>query len=448
GSGKTAIRLQLAAKINKHNDANPDRKVFLIPYDDLNASLDRFKASQGSKKDTNPFTSMRLVDHMDAILSIGTARIMNALLPGGTDAPAADLGDQPNKASRKLPQTVRKDQLLLQSVYDNADTTGNRTTQLRQMLKLPAGGNGPLLVMLLWIGWIPAIALFLTARLFLDLPEEWMVMGTDILSGLLLLGWGLLMVKAFLLDRLVVNRVAGKLYKQLRMVNRPSAGFLGSLRRMPRGVLSSDELPLDDSDEQRYAMLARMRRFLENFGYTGVMIVIDRVDEPTLVNGDADRMRSVIWPLLNNKFLQLERVGIKMLLPIELRHALFKESSAFFQEARLDKQNMIERLSWTGAMLYDLCNARLGVCRPASADPISLIDIFDEDVTRTDLVEALNNMQQPRDAFKFMYRVLSEHCASVTAEDGRWKIARHTLDRVRRDEAERVMQLQRGIRPA
>jgi hypothetical protein len=448
GSGKTAIRLQLAAKIKKHNDANPSRKIFLIPYDDLNSALDRFNATQSSKKDTNPFTSMRLVDHMDAILSIGTARIMGALLPGGTDAQVADLGDQPNKAARKLPQSVRRDLLLLQSVYDSADTTGNRTSQLRQMLKLPAGGNGPLLVMLLWIGWIPAIALFLAARIFLELPEEWMVMATDILSGLLLLGWGALMIKAFLLDRLVVNRIAGKLFKQLRMVNRPASGFLGSLRRIQRGVLSSGELPLDDSDEQRYAMLARMRRFIESFGYTGIMIIIDRVDEPTLVNGDPDRMRSVIWPLMNNKFLQLEHVGIKMLLPIELRHALFKESSAFFQEARLDKQNMIERLSWTGAMLYDLCNARLGVCRPASADPISLIDIFDEDVTRTDLVEALNNMQQPRDAFKFMYRVLSEHCASVTAEDGRWKIARHTLDRVRRDEAERVMQLQRGIRPA
>lgn len=448
GSGKTAIRLQLASKIDKHNRENPDRKVFLVPYDDLNAALDRFNSAQGSKKDGNPFTSMRLVDHMDAILSIGTARIMGALLPGGTDAPVADLGEMPGKRARKLPQTVRKDLLLLQSVYDNADTSGHRTTQLRQMLKLPMGGTNPLVVLSLWVGWIPSIALFLTARIFLELPEEWMIMGTDILSGVLMLAWMMLMVKAFLLDRLVVNRIAGKLSKQLRMVNRPATGFLGSLRRMPRGVLSSGELPLDDSDEQRYAMLARMRRIIEHYGYTGMMIIIDRVDEPTLINGDPDKMRSVIWPLMNNKFLQLEHVGIKMLLPIELRHALFKESSAFFQEARLDKQNMIERLSWTGAMLYDLCNARLGVCRPASADPISLIDLFDEDVARSDLVEALNNMQQPRDAFKFMYRVFNEHCASVTAEDGRWKIARHTLDRVRRDEAERVMQLQRGIRPA
>jgi len=447
GSGKTAIRLQLADKIDRHNTGNPDRKVFLIPYDDLNAALDHYKSSSGSKRDENPFTGMRLVDHMDAILSIGVSRILGSLLPGASNAPVADLGEQPSKSARKLPQSVRKDLLLLQSVYDSADTSGQRSTQLRQMLKLPGGGHNPLIALLLWVGWVPSIALFLWARIFAELEGMW-VMGSDIVSGLLFLAWAALLVKSFLLDRLVINRVAGKLSKQLRMVNRPASGFLGSLRRMPRGVLSSGELPLDDSDEQRYAMLSKLRRFIEHFGYTGVLVIIDRVDEPTLINGDPEKMRSVIWPLLNNKFLQLERVGIKMLLPIELRHALFKESSSFFQEARLDKQNMIERLSWTGAMLYDLCNARLSVCRPANADPISLIDIFDEDVSRNDLVEALNNMQQPRDAFKFMYRVLSEHCASVTAEDGRWRIARHTLDRVRRDEAERVMQLQRGIRPA
>ena len=447
GSGKTAIRLQLAAKIERHNREHPERKVFLIPYDDLNAALDHYHSSTGSKKDDNPFTGMRLVDHMDAILSIGTARVLGAMLPGGSDAPVADLGDAPAKTARKLPQTVRRDLLLLQTVYDAADTSGHRTAQLRHMLKLPAGGLSPLIVLLLWVGWVPSIALFLWGRMFAGF-EGWWVMGSDIVSGILFLAWAGLLIKAFLLDRLIVNRVAGKLSKQLRMVNRPPSGFLGSLRRLSRSVLSSGELPLDDSDEQRYAMLSRLRRFIEHYGYSGILIIIDRVDEPTLINGDPERMRSVIWPLLNNKFLQLEKVGIKMLLPIELRHALFKESSAFFQEARLDKQNMIERLSWTGAMLYDLCNARLGVCRPANADAISLIDLFDEDVSRNDLVEALNNMQQPRDAFKFMYRVLSEHCASVTAEDGRWRIARHTLDRVRRDEAERVMQLQRGIRPA
>jgi hypothetical protein len=459
GAGKTAIRLQIAGRIDKHNRENPERKVFMIPYDNLNASLDKYKKQAHVKGDANPFADMRLVDHMDAMISIGTGRVLNALLPGPTSPPAANLGDssssQLGKKARKLPAVVRRDLLLLQSVYDTNDPNGHRTTQLRQLLKLPAGGRtsgvssglSALIVIGLWVGWVPSLALFLWARIYAGF-EGAVASVTDIGSGVLFVAWLALLVKAFMLDRLVVNRVAGKVSKQLRMVNRPIAGTLGSLRRMPRSLLQSGELPVNDSDEQRYEMFARLRRVIEAFGFTGMFIVIDRVDEPTLVNGDTEKMRSIIWPMFNNKFLQLERVGIKMLLPIELRHALFKESSAFFQEARLDKQNMIERLSWTGAMLYDLCNARLGVCRPASAEPISLIDLFAEDVSRSDIVDALGAMQQPRDAFKFMYRCLSEHCSSVTAEDSSWRIGRHTLDYVKREEAERVMQLQRGIRPA
>lgn len=455
GAGKTAIRLQIAGRIDRHNHEHPDRKIFMIPYDDLNASLDKYQKQSGvrssGKGDKNPFEGMRLVDHMDAMISIGVGRVLNAILPGPSSPPAANLGDENaaglGKRARKLPAVVRRDLLLLQAVYDTNDSSGQRTTQLRQILRLAAGGLGPIVVIGLWIGWVPAVALFLWARISAGFEGGWAT-ASDVGSGILLLAWGALLVKAFLLDRLVVNRVAGKVSKQLRMINRPMSGYLGSLRRMPRSVMGSGELPTSDSDEQRYAMFARLKRVIESFGFTGVLIVIDRVDEPTLVNGDADRMRSIIWPMFNNKFLQLEKVGIKMLLPIELRHALFKESSSFFQEARLDKQNMIERLSWTGASLYDLCNARLGVCRPASSEPISLIDLFDQDVTRGDVVDALGAMQQPRDAFKFMYRCLSEHCSSVTSEDGRWKIARHTLDYVRREEAERVMQLQRGIRPA
>lgn len=451
GAGKTAIRLQIAGCIDRHNQSHPDRKIFMIPYDDLNAMLDKFQSQASTKDKSNPFTSMRLVDHMDAMISIGIGRVLNAIMPGSTNPPPANLGYESTSAAakqaRKLPASIRKDILLLQALYDTNDHSGQRTTQLRQILRLPPGGLGAFLVIALWIGWVPSVALFLWARIAMGFDGA-LATTTDIGSGILFLAWGALLVKAFGLDRLMVNRIAGKVYKQLRMVNRPMSGFLGSIQKLPRSYLQSGELPTTDSDEQRYAMFARLKRIIESFGFTGIMIVIDRVDEPTLVNGDPDRMRSIIWPMFNNKFLQLDGVGIKMLLPIELRHALFKESSAFFQEARLDKQNMIERLSWTGASLYDLCNARLGVCRPASAEPISLLDLFAQDVTRNDVVDALGAMQQPRDAFKFMYRCLSEHCASVTAEDGAWKIARHTLDYVRREEAERVMQLQRGIRPA
>jgi hypothetical protein len=152
--------------------------------------------------------------------------------------------------------------------------------------------------------------------------------------------------------------------------------------------------------------------------------------------------------MLNNKFLQQDGMGVKMLLPVELRYALYKESAAFFQEARLDKQNMVDRLSWTGAMLYDLCVSRLHACLAPGATPLSLLDLFSEEVTRSDLVDALDQMHQPRDAFKFLYRCLSEHCSNVTRDDKNVRIPKAVLDMVRKQEAERVQQLYRGIRPA
>jgi len=454
GAGKTAMRLQLASRVARHNETHPSGRVFLIPYDDLNAPLDHFVRVTGSRRGEggNPFASMRLVDHIDGILSVGVGRVVNAMLAGAQDPPPAKLApgrDDPDplRTARRLPAAVRRDILILQAIYDTNDPSGARTARLARALRLPPGGSGPLTVIGLWLGWIPAASLFVWVSSFSGLSGFLGTLG-QLGSGVLLLAWAALLVKVLLLDRLVLARHAGRLAKELRMVPRPARALHASLACLPNSLIGPDELPVTDSDEQRYEMLARLRRVIGAFGFGAVMVVIDRVDEPTLVRGETDRMRAIVWPMLNNKFLQLEGVGVKMLLPIELRHALFKESSVFFQEARLDKQNLIERLTWSGPMLYDLCTARLRVCMRQGAEPITLSDLFDEGVTRRDLTEALGAMMQPRDALKFVYRCLSEHCAGVTREDDAWRVPAHVLERVRNEEADRVMQLTRGIRPA
>jgi len=452
GSGKTAMRLQLASRVARYNDTHPGERVFLIPYDDLNAYLDHFARGAHAPDGSNPFASMRLVDHMDAILSVGVGRVINALLPGHEDPPPAKLDagegeNDPLKTARKLPAMLRRDLLILQALYDTGDPSGARTARLARALRLPSGGHGPLTVIGLWLGWVPAVALFVWVYFFSGITGVLMTLG-QLGAGVLLIAWAALLVKGLLLDRLVLARHAGRLAKEMRMIPRTARTLHASLTRLPPSVLSSGELPETESDEQRYEMLARLRRVIGAFGFGPVMVVIDRVDEPTLVSGDPDRMRAIAWPMLNNKFLQLGGVGVKMLLPIELRHALFKESSVFFQEARLDKQNLIERLTWSGPMIYDLCTARLRVCMEPGAEPITLADLFDEDETRHDQTEALGAMMQPRDALKFVYRCLSEHCAAVTREDEAWRVPKHVLDRVRAEESDRVMQLSRGIRPA
>ena len=98
--------------------------------------------------------------------------------------------------------------------------------------------------------------------------------------------------------------------------------------------------------------------------------------------------------------------------------------------------------------MYDLCESRIAACvRPGAAAAPKLIELFAEDVTRQDVVEALDRVHQPRDAFKLIYRCMTEHCAGVTRGQSEWKIARHVLTSVVKHENERVQQMFRGIRP-
>ncbi len=444
GSGKTAIRLQMAARVGEYNAANPTAKVLLVAHDDLNGHLGRFHERAGAKTPLESFQSMRLVDHMDALLLTIVPHMVDAVLdaPGGTSM--IELSDEPKRAVRRLDPTARRSFRLLQAVYDRPELAEKRGPALARRLGVWPSPVRLLQTAALWLGPVALLAAAAWWQFYLDEAQRatWM---TGALLGLSALYLALL-IKRVGWDRFTGMKLARRVRRQVRVSTRTAASYHRSLCRLD--LSGSLDLPITDSDEARYRLFGELRRILASFGYAGLVIVVDRVDEPTLVSGDPDRMRALVWPLLNNKFLQQPGVGVKLLLPMELRHLLFKESSAFFQDARLDKQNFIERLSWTGAMLYDMCDARLRACRPATAAPMSMLDLFAPDVTRQDVVDALDQMHQPRDAFKFLYRCLSEHASGVTRDENAWKVPKLVLDHARKQEVDRVMQLQRGIRPA
>lgn len=455
GSGKTAIRLQIDDRVAVHNAAHPDSKVLLVPYDDLNGILDRFHRRVSGKTPAESFQKFRLVDHLDAVISLVMPRLIDSLLsspkaePGSPKEPTLDLGPEPKKSARKLDAPGKRDLLLLQATYDRPDAADQRTTRLRRVLRVSLPTGVVIWRLLAIVGWAPAAMVLVWAMTTNQVKIN--SIPAYAFAGALAL-WLIILAKVLAWDGLAMVSVARRARRQLRVLGRSDASLARSLKQLDPVARDAAHLPQTDSDEVRYAMLDRLKRTLKVFGYSGILVVIDRVDEPTLTSGDPERMRGVIWPLFNNKFLQQEGIGVKMLLPIELRHALFKESSAFFQEARLDKQSLVERLSWTGAMLYDLCDARLKACIDPAATaehgPISLLDLFAEDVTARDLVDALDQMHQPRDAFKFLYACISEHCSNVTAEQAQWKIPKLVLESVRKSQSERVQQLYRGIRPA
>ena len=112
---------------------------------------------------------------------------------------------------------------------------------------------------------------------------------------------------------------------------------------------------------------------------------------------------------------------------IELEQFLDREDREFFQRARLDKQNMIPSLEWTGESLYDLANARVEACSDGEQTP-QLRDLLSDEVTDARLVESFATLRVPRHLFKFLYRMLVVHCQAHTDSQPSWQINAATFE--------------------
>ncbi|MFO0858214.1 MAG: hypothetical protein U0640_12760 [Phycisphaerales bacterium] len=445
GSGKTAIRLQISRRISEHNVANPGAKVLIVPYDDLNPYLDRLHERLSGKTYLDSLQKIRLVDHMDAMLHTVVPRLVDALLGHVFQGDVFELPSDAKKSVRKLDRMMRREVLLLQALYDRPEHAPERTHALRRRLGIWPAASIITGGFFLYLFPILIIAAVLASELsvFPNIPRRWLDIGFVSAAAL----YVLLVAKFVIWDRFSLLRTAHKVKKQIRVLPRGDLSYAKSLRLLPHSLRDPANLPMTDADTPRYHCFDRLKRVLKCFGYTGMIIVVDRVDEPTIVAGDPDRMRAIVWPMLSNKFLQQDGVGIKLLLPMDLHHALMRESNAFFQEARLDKQHLVEELAWTGPMLYDLCDSRLNSCRVPEAGHLDVLSLFAEDVTRQDILEALDKVRQPREAFKLLYRCMTEHCAGFTKSASEWRISRATLQHVTKLEVQRVQQAMRGIRP-
>jgi len=454
GSGKTAIRLMMAQAIARHNRDNPTQRVITVAYDDLNPLLDALL--RANKQDTKSvLKKFHLEHHQDAILSLAVTRLVTALLSPDDELGKEDellLPEGFDKRLKKMPVQKRRDLALLAALYDQpaSGSEAERFVRLRKKLRLGRGipsvayrHLATLLSVLAAIGG--------ATKLIADNANEpwWLIPAMALAIGGALLSWGWwawLVGRNWKRSRDIAHATpaVGKTPGELR----------GLIEQLNSRDLATQPLPAEDAADQsvrdsRYQLTRRLVDVLGELGYVGMIVLVDRMDEPTAIAGDPDKMRAVVWPMLDNKFLKQDRIGLKLLLPIELRHLLRKESAQFFQEARLDKQNLIDRLEWSGTTLYDLCNARLRTCRAtAETSELTLRALFTEDVSREMIVDALDQMHQPRDAFKFLYQVIQEHCQITGDDQADYRIPRLTLDTVRRTQSQRVQDLHRGLGPA
>ena len=104
-----------------------------------------------------------------------------------------------------------------------------------------------------------------------------------------------------------------------------------------------------------------------------------------------------------------------------------REDRDFYQRARLDKQNMVPSLEWTGEALYDLANARIRSCGANGQQP-ELRSLLDESITDQRLIDAFRALRVPRHLFKFLYRLLVAHCNAHTDDKPVWEIPKETFE--------------------
>ena len=427
GAGKTALRLQMEQALDAWNERRGDARVLVIDHDHFDTMLTAIARHDGLRDPAAALDGIRLSDHIDAMLHSVVPPLVDQILgmPGAELLRVSGL----RRALRKAPPAVRRDMLLLQVAYDHPSAAARRSQRLRSALR--TGGSSGAAVAGTWALLLLGMAGMLALLGVLPAIRFMYLIPAALLGCAGLVAWW-----NWVLRKGRVARVARRLSKAIRVLQRDGRGFRPSLHMLPMDVIEGS-LPQDRGEDARYVMLDRLKRVLSAVGYASITVLVDRVDEPACVAGDPQRMRALVWPLLSSRFLQHAGLAVKLLLPKELGDLAAREDGEFHRGARLDKQNLVDRLHWSGAMLAELCDARLLAAARRPSQALKVEDLFEASVGRARIAEALERAGNPREAFRLIYGAIQEHLSHAGADEAR--VSGGALEWVRRRQADARM---------
>jgi hypothetical protein len=317
---------------------------------------------------------------------------------------------------RNLDRHQKRDLLLLVTYYDNStrENVVSRWSRLRRKMGY--------FTLQSW--WDKALGVVVTLAVFATIIylRKWDWLASPWPYAIIAAGW-LPAIVRFTKWFLVARRIA----HNVRVLKPHTGSVRRLLMRFPKRDIDNQPSPETQRTDDRYELLAKLQGVLKSLGCDGIVVLVDRVDEPHLITGSVERMKALVWSMLDNKFLKQPGIGLKLLLPRELADYIQREDRDFYQRARLDKQNMIPSLEWTGQALHDLANARIRSCGEDGKQP-SLRSLLDESISDDRLVDAFRSLRVPRHLFKFLYRLLVAHCNAHTDERPVWQITRDTFE--------------------
>ncbi len=419
GAGKTAMRLQVIRRLADYNADRPEHQVFVVQYDDFNPFLDRFRESFSGRRRRidRALSNWRLWDHIDAILSLAVTQLVDRILEvRQARHPAAR--DEPLPIE-KLDANHARDVLLLAALYDlsTAESPGTRWKRLRKKLRFPTWKSK-------WDIALGGVVAAITLALFAWLGRSnvgamWPWVLAAIVAGWL--PWAARIA--------TFTWKAWQIARNTRVLKHAIRPLRKLLLNFPASQLANQPLPRSQQTDSRYQLLDKLQSALRAMQFEGIVVVVDRVDEPYLINGSSELMQALVWPMLDNKFLKHPGLGLKMLLPAELERMVDRQDREFHERSRLDKQNLVRSLAWTGQSLYDLANARLKACAADGKAP-TISDLLDPAIDVRRLKDALATLRVPRHLFKFIYRLFTTHCNAHSDDAPVWRIGQGEFESV------------------
>ena len=418
GAGKTALRLQIVSKLQEYNREHPNQRAFIVQYEDFNPFLDSFRERLSGRKrrPDKALQNWRLWDHMDCLLTLAVTRLAETLRNDGKDAKDPTHNISP-ESMEQLTRPQKRDILLLASFYDrNRDlSVDQRWSLLRKKLKFPTWRSN----------WDIALGVTISIAIIVlvaSLSTDWRNVFSWWVWAVVAASW-----VPFLWHQFKAWWLAWRAHSQLRVIEHHTNSLRKVLNRFEQPDLVGQPAPTRPRGDDRYELLARLQSILDTLGFSSIVVLMDRVDEPHLVHGSPERIRDLIWPMFDNKFLKHPGIAFKMLLPSTVAGFLNRQEKDFYERSRLDKQNLIPSLNWTGQGLYDVANDRIRACASLSEKPILIGDFFEDSISTEELIAVFDRLRAPRHLFKFLYRVLIDHCSKYTEDNPQWKIRRETL---------------------
>jgi len=422
GSGKSALRRSVVRGLNASG------KSLTVEITDVDPWLEIFQSRRGNNKSgPRNFDDLNRVDLIDLMLSASLMRLGEVL------------GEDPQRLN-KLGSAERAELILMVAAY-HADLEGDREERVHSLIAARCGRLWSLVrVGLGLVGATMCLAPLLQLQGWWPLKSS--LAFSLAIAGVILLGsLGMHAVWRSVLARHVARHITRSM-----SITRPDRALLRrALVALPRSSAPQFLRGAESAEETRYRLLRRVIQLVRRMEWSGLVLLVDRIDESTILEARADSMGSFIDPVLEHKLLQLDGFGLKLFLPVELTPMVRGAGPDRLMRMRLDKATLVDEMRWSGQELLELADRRLAAA--SNGPSASVADLLCDDLDLIEMRDALHGLGTPRMAFAFLRDLFEDHARelpdNLPRDSPRWCVSRASFERQRAAWSDRARVLRR-----